>query len=247
MKYKALTFGLPASLCRKLKLELNIGEEGITFASDLWDLTRLCSEELFHIIVFRCQSLNICDDIVAALRRRSFAPVAALADRFDSDMACFVLQAGADLCLPADWSVDLLVTYIAAVFRRYTSYDKCIEAQDLDNTPFTRGDIYIDPGRRIVMVKDREVDLRPREFSLLLYFMRNPGIVLTPERICERAWGMEGSYANGISGPISILRKAIEPDPAHPVYIKTKKAVGYYFAAQKRETCDICSDSVGVL
>ena len=56
---------------------------------------------------------------------------------------------------------------------------------------FQLGDIFIDPARQEITVCGQPVNLRHREFSLLLYFMRNPNIVLTAEQICEHAWGME--------------------------------------------------------
>lgn len=111
----------------------------------------------------------------------------------------------------------------------------------------SKRDIYIDPARRKVEVRGQPVSLRPREFSLLLYFMRNPKIVLTSEQICEHAWEMEGSYNQGVSGPISILRKAIEADKSNPRYIRTVPGVGYRFTAYSDETCDDCSSSVGLL
>ena len=106
------------------------------------------------------------------------------------------------------------------------------------------GDVYKRQARRIVMVQGRSVDLRPREFSLLLYFMQNPKIVLTAEQICEHAWEMEGSYNRGVSGPIALLRKGIEPDISNPCYIETIPRIGYRFTAYRDETCDDCSSSV---
>lgn len=103
-----------------------------------------------------------------------------------------------------------------------------------DAIPIQSGDLYIDPTRRIVRVRDKEVSLRPREFSLLWYFVQNPRDVLTAEQICEHAWGMEGSYNRGIAQPIRLLRQAIEPDPEHPIYIETVRRVGYRFTAYKR-------------
>ena len=94
---------------------------------------------------------------------------------------------------------------------------------------------------KLLILKDKV------EFLLLHYFMRNPRIVLSTEQICDHAWGNEGSYANGVSGPIAILRKAIEPDPTHPVYIQTVKSMGYCFTGIHVETCDKCRDSVGAL
>ena len=94
----------------------------------------------------------------------------------------------------------------------------------------------------MVKVRGQPVNLRPREFSLLLYFMRNINIVLTAEQICEHAWGMEGSYNRGVSGPIAILRKMIEPDTANPRYIETVSRIGYRFTAYHSEICDDYSD-----
>ncbi len=133
-----------------------------------------------------------------------------------------------------------------ALLRRYTRYDRESGIQR-DKRAIRKGDFYIDPLRRVVQVRGRTVELRPREFSLLLYFMRNPGIVLTAEQICEHAWGMEGSYSRGVSGPVAILRKAVEPDAAEPCYIQTVSHVGYRFTAYQSETCDSCSDSVVTL
>ena len=87
--------------------------------------------------------------------------------------------------------------------------------------PFQVRDIFIDPPRRVVEVHGRKVNLRPREFALLLYFMRNPRMTLTSEQICEKAWGMAGSYNRGISHPIRVLRQAIKPAPENPIYIET--------------------------
>ena len=52
--------------------------------------------------------------------------------------------------------------------------------------------------------------------------------------------GGAGNYEHGISHPIRLLRKAIEADPANPIYIKTMRRVGYYFSKHNDETCDIC-------
>ena len=61
-----------------------------------------------------------------------------------------------------------------------------------DEIYFTRQGEIAHPCCRLVWVRRREVKLRPREFNLLLYFMQNPDIVLTSEKICENAWGGGG-------------------------------------------------------
>ena len=66
-------------------------------------------------------------------------------------------------------------------------------------------DFFIDPVRRTVEVSNQPVSLQPREFALLLYFMRNQNKVLTPDQICEHAWGLV--YTQSVFRSIHDLRK----------------------------------------
>lgn len=146
------------------------------------------------------------------------------------------------------WQVSLLrdCKFDLCELRRYTEYNHYNDPGGAGVSSFQVGDIFIDPARRQVEVHGHLVSLRPREFSLLLYFMRNPRIVLTAEQICEHAWEMEGSYNRGVSGPVALLRKAIEPDIANPRHIETIPRIGYRFTAYHGETCDDCSSFVGL-
>ena len=151
-----------------------------------------------------------------------------------------VVRFGADICVSGKWPYSIIADLAYAQLRRYTEYNHNSTSGETEISAFQKGDIYIDPARRKVEVRGRPVSLRPREFSLLLYFMRNPDIVLTSEQICEHAWGMEGIYNQGVSHPVRLLRQIIEPDPLKPVYIETVYRVGYRFTAYHSETCDIC-------
>lgn len=158
-----------------------------------------------------------------------------------------IRQIKENMCVSGKWPYSMIADLAYAQLRRYTEYNHYRDPSGAEISPFQVGDIFIDPARRIVMVQGRSVDLRPREFSLLLYFMQNPKIVLTAEQICEHAWEMEGSYNRGVSGPIALLRKGIEPDISNPCYIETIPRIGYRFTAYRDETCDDCSSSVGLL
>jgi len=155
-----------------------------------------------------------------------------------------MIDFGVDMCVSNKESYAMIAHLIYAQFRRYTEYNHYDNPNSVEIAPFQVGDIFIDPPRRVVKIKGRPVRLRPREFSLLMYFMRNPDIVLTTEQICEQAWGMENGYNHGISQPIYLLRHAIEPNPDKPIYIQTVYRSGYRFTANEVETCDICESSV---
>lgn len=149
-----------------------------------------------------------------------------------------LLEAGADMCLPDHMPQETIVSHAVSLLRRYTLYDHYDKIQP-DKRAIQRGDIFIDPRRHTVLVRGKPIELRLREFLLLHYFMRNPYLVLSPEQICKGAWRLENSYGSDVSGPIAILRRAIEPNLHKPVYIETVHQVGYRFTAYSAETCDI--------
>lgn len=235
MEYHALTFDLPDALYQKLKQRLSEIGGMITAAFSLRDALQRCERQTFHMAVLKPTELGICQDFVDALRRINSMPIVILLDSFHADEVCSMLIDGADLCVPSDWPPNILMEHIMAVFRRYTKYNHYSVLTG--PAPFQEGDIWIDPARHVVEVSGRPVSLRPREFSLLLYFMRNPGIILSPEQICEDAWGTEGIYNRGIAHPIRLLRQAIEPDPHNPIYIETVRLVGYRFTAKCVISC----------
>lgn len=247
MRYQVMMLGVQKDYYQALKHRFGGMDVNFTMALTMQDAAHLCAEQSFHLLIFQFSDLILCSEFFIALRRVTFAPIIALMDVYNVETARSLLQAGADLYVDPRWPIDLSVDHIMAQFRRYTSLSKSEKQQDDGPSFLHRGDIYLDPKRHIVRVRERSVRLHRREFLLLKYFMENPKVILSAERICEKAWGNEGCYIKGVSSPIAILRKAIEPDPAHPIYIKTARALGYYFTSHNSETCDICCDSVGVL
>ena len=173
-------------------------------------------------------------ELMAALRRKGHIPVLALMDYKDEEGCISALDMDMDICLPWDMPPRLLAKQIGNALRRYTDYGRYHRPGD--DVPFQRGDIFIDPQKRMAYVRGRPVRLRPREFALLLYFMRNPNIVLTADRICERAWGLD--YSRNVGQAVHDLRREIETDPANPIYILTEYRAGYRFTAHLSETCD---------
>ena len=247
MRYQVLMLDAPTEYYHGLRHRFSGMDVNFTMALIVRDAAQLCAEQAFHLIVLGLANCVVICELLISLRRVNYAPVVVLMELYDIETAREALQSGADLCLETGWPADLAMDHIMAQFRRHTSYSRHDNRSGRDTEDFQVGDIYIDPLRYVVRVKGRSVKLRRREFLLLHYFMRNPRIVLSTEQICDHAWGNEGSYANGVSGPIAILRKAIEPDPTHPVYIQTVKSMGYCFTGIHVETCDKCRDSVGAL
>lgn len=250
MEYNALTIGLSDKLLDELKELIFQHQQNLFFTQSftVQEASQMLNRQIFHLLIADLDYLRSIHqpNWLTRIRRNSFLPVIILSDTPEKDVNGMI-RLGADMCISGKWPCSMIADLAYAQLRRYTEYNHYNDPSAAEISSFQVGDILIDPARRIVEVRGQQVNLRPREFSLLLYFMRNPNIVLTSEQICEQAWGMEGGYNQGVSGPIAILRKSIEPDKSKPRYIKTVSGVGYCFTAYRDETCDDCSDSVGVL
>lgn len=72
-------------------------------------------------------------------------------------------------------------------------------------------------------------ELSKTEQRLLYYFVINPNIILSRERIIEQVWLESAEYVedNALSVNIKRLREKLEDDPARPQYIKTVYGLGY--------------------
>ena len=83
-----------------------------------------------------------------------------------------------------------------------------------------------------VTLVGRLVPLTSVEFRLLGVLAREPGRVFSRAQLIEQALGpdFEG-FDRTIDVHILKLRRKLEPDPAHPVYIKTVYGVGYKLSA----------------
>jgi DNA-binding response OmpR family regulator len=80
-------------------------------------------------------------------------------------------------------------------------------------------------------VKNGELlELAPREFDLLYFFLTNPDHVFSTDEIIENVWGTEFiGEPQVLYVQIRSLREKIEPDPSHPRHLVTLRRVGYKF------------------
>lgn len=237
MTYSVLTVGLPDKLIKALQALIFQYDLSFTSSATTREASRLLEQQVFHLLIIGLDYLkNIHQaDWLTDIRRVSFVPLIVLSSTPDQDVNSMV-HLGADMCISGKPPLSTIADHAYAQLRRYTEFNYYDNPASMETAPFRRGDIYIDPAQQKVKVCGRPVSLRHREFSLLLYFMRNPNMVLSAGRICENAWGME--YTQPIDRAIHELRKQIEPDPRHPRYIHTVHRVGYRFVEYFSETCE---------
>ena len=94
-------------------------------------------------------------------------------------------------------------------------------------------DLTIDCNKRIVTRGEEIIDLSPREYAILLFMVRNKGIVLTREQIVSNIWDLERSgSSNVVDVYIRYLRKKIDDGYEHK-FIKTIRGAGYILKSKE--------------
>lgn len=248
MEYRALTIGVADELFFGIQSLLTAGNVRLTPSLTVRDAGHLLTQEAFHLLIVDLDYLRNIGQIewLTGIRRISFIPVIVLSDTPEQDLHSMV-QLGVDLCVSGRQPYPLVADLAFAQVRRYTEYNHYRTPPGIAPAPFKVGDISIDFAHHTVEIRGQTVNLRSREFNLLRFFMENPDVILSPEQICEHAWGVEGIYHRGVAQAIYLLRKAIEPDPKNPIYIKTVRRIGYQFIANKVKTCDKCDSSASIV
>ena len=164
-------------------------------------------------------------DTITEFRLDTYAPIVSVNS---ADTTEKILDAGADASFAVTSSPELVALHAMALLRRYTRYNRYDEFNPGDAV-LHRGALMIDPIRHRVTLGNEEIHLQPREFRLLLHFARNPGIVVTPDRICETV--LQNSYdrSRDVTAVIAELRRKLGDTKGHPTYIETIHGFGYRF------------------
>lgn len=136
------------------------------------------------------------------------------------------LGLGADDYIEKPFSPSVLVARVRAHLAQY----RRLKQEGSDDGVLRCGGLTLDVRSRQVFLDGQELSLKNREYELLLFFMRNAGMVFDRETLYERVWGMEALGDNAtVSVHINRLREKLGDDPADPRYIQTVRGAGYRF------------------
>ncbi len=84
------------------------------------------------------------------------------------------------------------------------------------------GQITADLTNYQVTVDDRPIELTPKEFELLVYFMKRKDRVIDRDTLLDRIWNFDfAGQSRIVDVHVSHLREKIERDPKHPKYLIT--------------------------
>lgn len=157
--------------------------------------------------------------LAAELRRGGLAcPILMLTSRDSTQDIVRGLNAGADDYLTKPFALEELLARVAAITRRQAAPAAgVLRYQDLE----------MDRLRRTARRKGRALDLSPREFRLLEWFLLHPDTVLTRTALLERVWDLSfDPETNLVDAHMSNLRRKLE-EGGEPRLIQTVRGKGY--------------------
>ena len=171
-------------------------------------------------------------DVCRALREEGDnVPVIILTAREEEEDKILGLEIGADDYITKPFSMRELLARVKANIRR-TAMLSAPAAED--SAMSAGGGITINTDSFQVRKNGVPIDLTQREYELLTFLASHPGKVFSRVDLMEQVWnyGYVGDDARTVDVTVRRLREKIEDNPASPVYILTRRGVGYYFSAQ---------------
>lgn len=161
-------------------------------------------------------------ELTREIRERSQVPIIVLSVRSQDAAKVAALDEGADDYITKPFSIQELLARVRVQSRRVAA-----ATEEVPQRAIVAGDFRVDVERHRVMVRDVEVHLTPKEFDLLLYFVRNADRVLTHKTLLRAVWGIAGAdQPEYLRVLVAQLRKKIEPG-GEPQYILSEPWVGY--------------------
>jgi two-component system alkaline phosphatase synthesis response regulator PhoP len=165
-------------------------------------------------------------DFMRSFSREANTPIIILTAKLDENEKVLGLELGADDFVTKPFSIRELTARVRAVLRR-------MEKLTVEQEILRAADITLDRVSRVVLVRDKYVDLTPSEFDILATLMAAPGRTFSRIELLDKLQGTayEG-YERTIDVHIRNLRAKIEADPSKPKYVETVYGAGYRFAPQ---------------
>jgi two-component system response regulator VicR len=123
-----------------------------------------------------------------------------------------------------------LLARVKANIRR-VSMKNAVEETPVQTNRVELGRVVIDSEKMTIYKDGSPLELSQREYDLICYLAAQPGKVFSRESLMEHVWNYDGYVGDVRAVDVAVrrLREKLEDDPANPVFIVTKRGMGYYF------------------
>ena len=153
------------------------------------------------------------------IRENANTPIIIVSAKVEKDDKLNGLILGADDYIEKPYDIDILLAKIKGIFTRR-----------FQTEVLSDGFLKIDKSKRIACKNNLPLDLRQKEFDLLLLLAENSGKTLSKEYLFNQIWGFDSfSEPQTLTVHIKWLRQKIEANPKKPEHIVTVWGVGYRY------------------
>ena len=151
-------------------------------------------------------------------------PVIMLTAKIEDNDKIKGLTLGADDYITKPFNPLELVARVKSTLRRYTLYN----GENTSTNIIEINGLVIDKDKHKCLLYEKEIDLTPMEFEILLYLAENRGKVIPSEELFEKVWKEKYLDSNNtVMVHIRRIREKLNEDTKHPKFIKTVWGVGY--------------------
>jgi DNA-binding response OmpR family regulator len=172
-------------------------------------------------------------DICKAIRNKLDIPILMVTAKTEESDKIRGLGLGADDYISKPFSPTELVARVKSNLAQYERLKSNIEksgAASGKTDEILIDSIKINLRTHRVFVREQELELKNKEYEMLVFLMSNPDIVFSKEHLYERIWGMDSiGDLKTVAVHINRLRDKIEKDPQNPEHIQTVWGAGYKF------------------
>ncbi len=138
------------------------------------------------------------------------------------------LGLGADDYIEKPFSPSVLVARVKAHIAQFRRLSESVARPA--SAVLTVGDVTVNTAEHRVYKNGAEVELKNKEYELLVFFMTNKGLLFSRDDLYVKIWGMEAlGDSSTVSVHINRLREKLEDDPSSPTHITTVRGAGYRF------------------
>jgi len=162
-------------------------------------------------------------EVCRILRREMTAPILMLTAKTGEVDKVVGLELGADDYVTKPFSMRELLARVRALLRR-------AEKPAAEAEVVTAGGLQIDLAKREASKRGQPLSLKPKEFELLAFFLRNRGRAFSRDQLLDQIWGYDfAGDTRTVDVHVRWLRQKIEDNPAKPTRLITVRGLGYRF------------------
>ncbi|WP_349408988.1 response regulator YycF [Pseudalkalibacillus sp. SCS-8] len=185
---------------------------------------------LLDIMLPQKDGMEVCREI----RKKYDMPIIMLTAKDSEIDKVLGLELGADDYVTKPFSTRELIARVKANMRRHHNEG---EKEGIDSTSEIKiGALTIHPEAYLVTKRGDTIELTHREFELLHYMAKHTGQVMTREHLLQTVWGYDYfGDVRTVDVTVRRLREKVEDNPSHPMWIITRRGVGYYLRNPDQE------------